>query len=70
MNEVLTLIYLLNSPSGLTGIIGMSVIFAIMLLFVFKLKPLQKVFKVKQETEAIIWFGLLFAVITILLIRF
>ncbi len=62
------MIYLIDISRGLTGIIFVVAYFIFILGMTLYVKPLQKLFKITKDTEAIIWFSVLviFGIITIL----
>lgn len=64
------MIYLIDISKGLNGILLTIGIFALILLLVLKIKPIQKIFKVDEGTETIVWFGILLAYVIYKLITF
>lgn len=57
---LIQLAYLIDMSKGLFGISFVVVYFLFILAMAFWLKPLQRIFKVSQAIEVIVWFSLLF----------
>lgn len=60
MTLIQLLIHLINVSKGLFGIGFVAFYFFFILAMAFIVKPLQRLFKVSQAIEVIVWFSLLF----------